>query len=172
MESFTALGTEDVSSVIGAAVNYESKERGTPDPNDNYFSWTVDGSFESNGLSLYAAVVGRHSDNDGASDVDQYGFQTQVSYLFTEKLEPYLRYEYIDYDDNTAFDGSGAAADDLGLLTAGLNYYISGHSAKVTFDVMYAFDSVSISRPLVGLLADEDGEDGQVSIRAQFQLLF
>jgi hypothetical protein len=158
---------------VGGAFHWEAGESGTTavGDDDDFYSWTIDASYENQGLSLSGAVVGLHSELDddsiagGAADTDTHGYVAQIAYNMDSgngrSTEPFFRYEHIDLD----------AAGDATLLTGGVNWYLSGHSAKFTADIVYALDPV-VQDTGLGLLADAATEDGQVALRAQFQLLF
>ena len=81
------------------------------------------------------------------------------------------RFEMICVDD-------GLDTDNLRMITAGMNWYIKGHSAKLTGDIVYCLDEVNAINTMgvglsgIGILTDSEGEDGQFVVRLQFQLLF
>ena len=58
-------------------------------------------------------------------------------------------------------------------VTGGVNWYWSGHAAKFTFDVQYFIDEQPVlvnTRPNIGFIGDDD--EGEVTLRFQFQFLF
>ena len=76
---------------------------------------------------------------------------------------------------------NNADDDEITLITVGLNYYLAGHAAKVTTDVVYALNGIpnpgdlgvnGDALDLLGLLSDEPGRQDQVVWRVQLQLLF
>lgn len=167
----------------------------------DFITWVLDGALEYQGFSLYAAFAGTHiNGNDDMAPIwgttlaaNHYGAMLQASYMVVpDKFEPFVRYEWL----NTDFRGVGApvgpAADvTTNLITFGANYYIKKHQAKLTVDVVMALDPLSgrslgltggttasagnVSPGVTsgrGLLADGVGQDSQVAIRVQFQLLF
>jgi hypothetical protein len=169
---------------LGAALHYEVGETGDGNtsatttqtgPYDNFLQWTVDGLVKYQGLSIMGAVYGWHFDAAGGNplgDLDCYAATAQVSYMIIpDTLEPFVRYEWISVDD--ALD-----TNDLNIVTAGLNYYLKGHNAKLTADVVVVLDNVNGLNTLgtgltgIGILPDAGDEDGQVVGRVQFQLLF
>jgi hypothetical protein len=159
---FSAWSGEEMAVFVGAAVHDETGESGGADIDSD--SWTVDGSIEYNGLSLYAAYV--EADIDGLAatpegTVVQGGYNIPVG---ENSLEPFVRWEQLDVDV--------AGADDVEVLTIGVNYYLDGHNAKFTLDVMMAQDPIPAGNSVTNLLADAAGEDDQTVLRAQFQLLF
>jgi len=183
-KDFTSWTGEDMALFIGGAIDWEVAETGSTGLNDSIFLWTIDAQFEMNGLNVFAAFVMAHTDNEAASgpDVDPLGFVIQGAYNFEfngQNIEPFVRYEFIDLDA----PGGVAFEDEVGLITVGGNWYLKKHAAKVTVDVVFALDSLDalgvaqtsgFSNPGggLGLLPDAPDEDGQVVIRAQFQLLF
>ena len=65
-------------------------------------------------------------------------------------------------------------ADAISVITGGFNYYLKGHAAKFTLDAVFALDplvGIGVSDSL-GLRPDTAGDDEQIAVRAQFQLLF
>ncbi|MEX0744542.1 MAG: porin [Phycisphaeraceae bacterium] len=136
----------------------------------DFFSWTADAKFYVENLALYGAVVGRHATrtSDDADKFDDVGFVAQAGYTLHDKFQPFARFEHLRPD-------SGRDADDVSLITAGVNWFIRGHNAKLTTDVVYALDSLSGfagGSGGLGLLTDDPDEDGQIVWRTQFQLLF
>ena len=161
---FSAWSGEEMAVFVGAAIHDEAGESGGADIDSD--SWTVDGSVEYNGWSLYAAYVEEDVDDDSAATptgtVVQTGYNIPVG---ENNLEPFVRWEELDSDDGT---------DETELLTIGVNYYLDGHNAKFTLDLVMAQDPIgdnSVSS-VTNLLADAAGEDDQTVLRAQFQLLF
>ena len=173
MKDYAAWEGEDFGAFIGAAVHYEVGETGDSAYNNNFVSWTVDGSIESNGFNGSVAVIGLHTDLEHdrevlARDVDLLGIVVQAGYMAVPNtLEPFVRYEFLDVDD--AF---GSGYDDIEIITGGINYYFNKHNAKFTLDVVYALDPLPIREEGLGLQQDDPGADEQVVTRAQFQLLF
>jgi len=179
-EDFTSWSGEDTSVVIGAAGHYEVAETGDTAANGQFWTWTVDASAECHGWNLYGAVVGLHSDeeDDTGIDRDYYGYVLQGGYqLVPDKLEPFLRWEVIDLSpvENTTQD------EEINILTAGLNWYLNKHTAKITTDVVWSLNGIPSANDLgmsahnlglLGLLADDADRNDQVVFRMQFQLLF
>ena len=181
-DDFTAGTGEETSVLLGAAVHYEAAETGGGNNHDSFVTWTVDGSAECSGWSVYLATVGLHIDldNDAAGeDLNLYGALAQVGYqLVPDKLEPFVRWEYIDLSDIPA----NGADQELQFVTAGFNWYLSGHAAKITTDVVWAVHSVPGAFPLgvdgdtldlLGIRGDDSSDiEDQLSLRVQFQMLF
>ncbi len=190
---FTAWEGEPLGAFVGAAMHYEMAESGARGAqvntvNDHVFQWTVDGSAEWNGLNAFVAVAGMHTDGIAAPALDSrdhLGAMGQIGYMvIPNKFEPFARYEWINFD-------AGANDISTNLVTVGFNYYLKKHDAKFTMDLVYALDpitarsgganglatgafpnSASGNSSGLGILRDAVGQDGQVVLRAQFQLLF
>ena len=161
--------------MIGAAIHWEVAEdlpgiTAVP----NFFTWTADLSFEGDGWNVFVAGVGRHNDADtpGTSDQDNYGMVLQGGFYLNEDWELYARYDAIFMDSN-------AANHDLHNFAFGGNWYIHGHGAKFTAEVLWFnqdtvrdADGFSSFAPDTarGLLGQSD--DNEVTVRFQFQLMF
>jgi len=181
MDDFTASESEDAGLLVGAAIHYEVGETGDSSFNNNLFTWTVDAAFECHGWNLFAAVVGlhtqlEHEDRVLASELDWHGVVVQGGYLLPNtKIEPFVRWEYMDFDDFRPglFSSSSVVSyDEANIFTIGANYYLNGHSAKFTVDVMWATDPLPLTASQISLQADDPNSDDQVVIRTQFQLMF
>ncbi len=176
---FESWSGQDTSLFVGGGFHWEKGETGDDFLNNDFIMWTVDASFKTGGFGVYGAVVGLHTMNDDAAqtdDIDVFGFVVQASYLFDDKIEPFVRYDWLDLGDLTV-DGADQS-DDFNALTFGANYYFAKHSAKIQVDVVWAFDPVDpsllsqVNLSSLGLAADTGDNDDQIALRAQFQLLF
>ena len=96
--------------------------------------WTVDATFKSGGLNLSAAFVGANGnydvfDDTGAiddvADYTSYGMVVQGGYRFTDSLEAFGRWEWMNIDNGAATEGSlsSSATDVNNILTFGVNVY-------------------------------------------------
>jgi hypothetical protein len=177
---FTAESNDPTAVKIGAAWHSEHGETGDDGAghDGDFIAWTVDAAFECHGFNLFAALAAINEDADasGVHDQDLYGAVVQGGYRITADLEPFVRYEWIDLDGGNT---NTLADDELNILTVGANYYMKKHAAKLTVDVVWAFDPIpggvdmfGANSDNLGLLADDGTEDEQLVIRAQFQLLF
>ena len=128
-------------------------------------AFTLDASAKFGGANAFAAFIYRNLDS-GSSDMDQYGFVVQGGVFLNDDWEAFARYEWSDFDT--------ASMQDLNVLTLGVNRYWSHHSLKWTTDIGFAFDEVSsaYSSSGSGWRTDTAGEDGQIVLRSQVQLLF
>jgi len=171
----TSWSGNPVGLFLGGAVHYESGDAPNGGAAD-YFSWTIDGSFESGGFGIFGAIVGATVDPDTGGTVDPWGFVVQGSYNINDTVEPFVRFEWIDDDVND---------DETLILTGGFNYYISkNHNAKFTLDVLWfldgdddaalvatGFGANPVGTGLGFSSGDVHTEDNFI-LRAQFQLLF
>lgn len=171
-QGFTAMPTQDQALRVGGAIFFQSGDgtfaTGTGATNDvDLLSFTVDGQWQQNGISVYGAFMLQDFD-DGVTDDTSFGFLVQGGYRWSENDEVFARFEYI-FEDNSAIE-------DFFALTLGYNHYVFGnHNAKFTADVFFIFETVNDTRfasgsPSKGLLPDAG--DPQVGIRAQYQLAF
>ena len=168
---FAAWAEQPTAAFLGAAAHYEIGEGGTDAINRDFFTWTVDATAKHQNLGLFAAVVGRHDLKVGQNEdkFDDFGIVAQLGYMIEIRIEPFVRYEILLPDNSRN-------VDNINVLTAGMNYYLVGHSAKFTADVVYVFDPLDPAfrggSNGLGLLNDAPGQDGQTAVRAQFQLIF
>lgn len=149
---------------LGGAAHYQEGESGTATEQTDLFRWTVDGTLGLGGANLFAAVIGDHVDNTSA--YDRIGVLVQGGYFVTDEVEVIARYEWADLDL--------AGDDTLSIATVGVNYFFHKHAARWTLDVGYAFEPVAskIHSDFAGYRTDGAGEDGQLVVRTQLQLVF
>ena len=176
MKDFAAWDGEGKAIFVGTAIHYEVGETGDDAFNNNFLSWTVEGSVEQGGTNLYAAIVGQHTDLEAAGasgqpsadDVDLLGVVVQAGFMMVpDKFEPFVRYEHVDFDN-----WFGGAFDEVDIVTVGFNYYMKKHAAKFTLDLLYAFDPLPFRDEGLGLQQDDADSDEQMVLRAQYQMLF
>ncbi|UCD74052.1 MAG: hypothetical protein JSV91_09695 [Phycisphaerales bacterium] len=161
---FTSWDDDEFGLLLGAAGHWERAEYGTVSgPEEETLAWTIDAMAEFGNANAFAALVSRHLDVAGR---DQYGVVVQGGIFFVpEEWECFARYEFGDDD---------SAADDLSLVTLGVNRYFARQDLKWTADVGYAFNPVTgfWSSTGAGWREDAADKDGQIVIRVQMQLLF
>ena len=130
------------------------------------FAWTVDASYEANGLHIYGAVAGKHYSNTSTADTDNVGAILQAGYRIPNgRYEPFARGEVLFFDENL-----GYVEDTVKLLTLGTNYHYNSN-VKFAGDLVWAMDPIPTDSLNAGLLAD-GVEDNQVSLRLQVQVKF
>ena len=156
--------------LLGAAVHWQDAQYGSNANNNEQevLQWTVDAALELSGPELSAWVVGRHNDPNSPSSpsFDQLGFVAQGSFNIDNTIEPYVRYEWFD------FDNAIAGNDQFSAVTVGFNYFLNKNGWRWTTDVIYCLDPVPAASTGVGLVADSAGQDGQVALRTQMQITF
>jgi len=159
----SAPDEEGLAVLVGGAAHVQKGESGTIDAEESLSSWTIDAAAEWPGAAVALAFVGRHMEE---ADTDQFGFCAQGGVYVTDDIEVLARYEWADADE--------VGADDLSIITIGANRYMRGHALKLTADAGYAMGSVAdfFTFGGGGWRADEPGEDGQLVVRVQLQLLF
>ncbi len=177
---FTSFRGEAPGLMLGVALHGEGDEYGTRfnatagEGNDDeamMLTWTVDASYECSGINLYAAAVGRHIEQDVAGDRDIFGVIAQGGFFFADEWEAFARYEWGDDD---------GPAEDLSVITVGVNRYFKKHDLKWSADVGYGFNEIgefwaSSSagwREDTGNAEGASGADGQIVVRSQLQLVF
>ena len=174
---FASWPDEPFAFFIGADLHYEAPETGDSDPNNDlneFIEWTVDATMERSGWMAFGSIVQRSSLVTG-EDIDQTGVQALTAYqIIPGKLEPFVRYEYIDFDGFTNVgNGKTAVADSsVNIVSAGGNWYFKRHNAKVTVEVLHALDPIPVAVSSTGLLLDASGNAGQTAVITQLQLLF
>jgi hypothetical protein len=164
-KDFTSPRGSETGLMVGAAVHWQDNKYDQPlIGKTERYTWTIDGSLEGDGWNLFAYVVGNHLDPDVGSSMDQLGIVVQGGYYFTDDWEGFARYEWSDLDTT--------GTDDVSILTMGVNRYFAKHALKWTTDFGYAFDSVPDTEGGIDWREDTPGEDGQIVVRTQFQLLY
>lgn len=168
----TSLGNEESGFMVGAAVHHQGRTtnfRGTDI--DRLTQYTVDLNYEDTDWNATAAFIGRNTKQSVGGTVNDYGFLAQGGVFTSDKLEFFGRYTLL------MPDGDATGDDDFNTITAGFNYYLHGHAAKFAVDGVWYLDDPNMTTMIgfgssteTGLLSTTD--DGQFSIRAQFQLIF
>ncbi len=179
MKDFSSWSGEELAVFVGAALHIEEGETGDAFFNNDFISWTVDASVEYNGWNGFIAIMGMTTDLDGNApagfrEYDLFGIVLQGGYnipIGENSVEPFIRWEFIDFDNAVTASGINNE-DEVNLITFGANFYLDGHNAKASLDVVVATDPIPFGSPATHLLPDALGEDGQVVLRTQFQLLF
>jgi len=172
-EDFTSPMGSEQGFMVGVAGYYQTGQGDTATETD-VFAYTVDASYEADGWNLFAAVMGRDIDMDAGGDGHDYGLVLHGGVYVTEDTEIYGRYSHIFLDDDAVPAGM---EDENAEFAVGVNHYLHGHAAKLSVDVVYYLDEATagIGGPVggntnIGRLGDDD--DGELSIRAQMQLMF
>lgn len=157
---FTARGNKDDLLVLGGGVDV------TQNGDDTEYLHTADVQWENTGgLNAYAAYYGSYIDGD-EDEAYNWGALVQAGYLFMPDWEVFARYDITVFDDEVALVGD--TEDTFHEITAGVNWFIQGHAAKVTFDISYLPSGAPSDQGGLGVLANDDAE---FILRTQFQLL-
>lgn len=161
-EDFTARGNIQDMLVFGAGAFYAQAG------DDNLLLHTFDVQYEYNRLGLYAAYYGAYNEG-GATDDTSYdiGGVLQAGYMLDEhqRWEVFGRYSLVILDSSRPGDD-----DNYHEFTAGVNYYMRGHAAKLTLDATYLPNGVPNDQSNINEL-DPDADGSQFLLRGQFQLL-
>ena len=168
-EDFTTLGNTQDMLAFGAGVDLT--EAGDTDT----LLQTLDAQYERGRLGLYAAYLGRAIEDavvgTGASATNEngydWGFILQAAYLMENKLEPFVRFDYINFDKDLL--PAGTVENKVQEYTVGANYYFKGHNAKFTADVTYLPNGTPVADSGADILVSDD--ESEFVFRAQFQLL-
>ena len=162
---FTSPSGSETGLMVGGALHYQTDEELATQL--DLFVLTGDVQFEFGGANAYAAFVYANAE-DTTIDVSPLAIILQGGYYFTDDWEGFARYEWSDPD------GASSLTDDISIFTVGVNKYFAGHNAKWTTDIGLGLDSIGAAAavPVTGFRADGTGEDGQVVIRSQLQIVF
>lgn len=165
-EDFNTFSGQPQSAFVGAAVRYGNgdDENGS---DTNTFEATVDGSYTNNGLTTYGALFWSRNDNKaGVADSNNYGILAQAGYSINDKWEPFARWEFLK------FNGTGSN-DNFQAVTVGVNYFLNKNRAKITTDLVWAYQNPgSFGGDDLHGMDNLTGEGEALALRAQFQLLF
>ena len=170
-KDLTSFPDERRAIMLGGAVHYQDGEYGTADDELEVLQWTIDVSAEFGGANIFAYVVGRHLDSTTV-ELDQYAFVVQGGYFLADDWEIFGRYEWADDD--------GLSAEDLSVVTVGVNRYFHQHQVKWSTDIGFGLDEVTTTwgdgfigdgGDITGWRTDSAGSDGQVVIRSQLQFV-
>ncbi|HEX8913493.1 MAG TPA: porin [Humisphaera sp.] len=159
-EDFTTIGNKTDTLVLGAGADYT--EAGDTDT----LLHTLDAQYETGPLATYAAFLGRTVKQAGPDRYD-YGFVAQAGYLINGRIEPFVRYDYIHFDQRGI---ASPLENDVHEITLGVNYYFKGHAAKVTADFTWLPNGSPVTNDGGDILATPAGQNEYI-LRLQFQLL-
>jgi hypothetical protein len=154
--------------LLGTAIFYQKNNDSAADPNDERFAVTADIVTELRHVDVFASFIWNSVDpgDPSMAKMSQFGAVIQGGVYVAEDWEVFARYEWSD------FDSAGVA--DLSVVTVGVVRYYNGNLLKWTTDVGVGLNPVdpAFASPRLGWRADAPGEDGQVVVRSQLQLLF
>lgn len=167
--------------LFGVAASTRRQEYGTgdnlppPDFNNAEFDASAiaaDITWKTSGFTLAAwGIYQKMRTNDdgvmGAFDYDQYGAVVRGGVFVSDDIELYAMYEW----GETGMPNTS----NLSALTVGFNWFFHRNDIKWSSDIGYGFNPVAApwaGSGGTGWRADSPGEDGQIVIRSQIQLLF
>jgi phosphate-selective porin OprO/OprP len=178
----------DLQAFVGGGYHYEGAKHGDANaastvrtPLGNFSlgetsEFTIDALLKCHGFGAMGSFYGLYLNDittGGPTSARMYGATVQAGYTIADKVEPFVRYEWISPDQ-----GLTGGANQLNFVTVGANYFIKKHVAKFTLDTVWCLDNVNSGStfltPLTGagISNDAPNRTSQVVIRAQFQLLF
>jgi len=152
--------------------------------------WTVDGQYEGDGWGVFASYSSRNVDNDliagGSVDQTDDTLVIQGNMFISEQAELYVRYDYIQLeDDMAAITPLPATADDTySQFTIGMNYYLvpESYAARFSVDLTFGLDDTTgldargfadaATTGFIGGGGAATGAEDNFMIRGQFSLLF
>ena len=146
--------------------------------------WTADATFKSAGLSLSAAFVGATYSGsvDGfasAQESTSYAFVVQGGYRFTDSLEAFGRWEWLNVEHGAATEDTNpsSATDVNNILTFGVNVY-AGTNMKWTTQFGISLSDIGNSAgdfQLGGAGWNQDANTSnsdQMNVISQLQIMF
>ncbi len=173
-DDFTALGTDETSARFGFGALLDAVE--LDDDGDDDFAYvilaTADFGLETTaGDSLFFAGYFNYADN-GDDDFANFGAEAQYAKVLDADAgwEIFGRYNFVLLDEEIAL-GEGASEDFFHEVTVGVNKYWESHKVKMTVDVSYLFNGTPGGVGSGLGYRPQTGDEGQATIRGQFQLL-
>jgi hypothetical protein len=171
---FTSPPGDPTGALWGIAGHFEESESGAPaftQTTTRIVAGTTDLSFEWGGASAFGALHFTYVDSP--SGMTHFtGIMGQVAMYVAPKWELFARGEYMNFEFGS---GSFGALSDVGIASAGFNYYIEGHDLKWTTDISFGLTDIKIAAQFadpLGFRSNADDTWPQIVFRTQFQLLF
>jgi hypothetical protein len=154
----TALGNKHDLLVIGAGGDWSQNG------DQSIYRPAIDLQWETGPFGVFAGLIGRYTDSNSGSSTFDWGAVAQLGYLINSRWEIFGRYDLLKLDNVAA-----GKEDTFHELTLGVNYYLKGHNAKVTFDGGWLPNGSPSNADAIGVLSN-NGEN-EFYIRGQFQLV-
>ena len=164
-DQFSARGDKQNILVLGGGFDYS--ESGA----NKILFHTVDAQFNTtNGWAFYGAYLAAYRNlytNRGVNPGSYYdsGVLLQAAYLATERLEPFIRWDYTHLDGRAE---PGIIQDNIDEITIGANYYLLGQTAKITVDGTWLPNGSPTDVNYLDIL--QNNSHNEFIVRAQFQL--
>ncbi len=134
LETYPVSGMT-IAGVAWVAVG-ERYAAGTKDRFEGDLRWEH-GPFLFQGEYIFARDV-----NDAGERIDAHGFYAALAWTFLDVLQPCVRAGY--YNPDIDLNGIDEKTDELWEFNVGLNYYISGHDAKLQLSYSrFQFDDLT-----------------------------
>jgi hypothetical protein len=197
-DNLTSMRGEGSGILVGGGINWQRGGQQGAEPYTNntpanangdgeFFSWTIDATWDLGGANLYGAWVmnSSYSLPGGQGDINSYGIVVQGGYFITDAIELFARWEWMNTQNkntNVAGDNisentpNSAFVNNIGTL--GANWYMS-KNVKWTTDFGVSWNPVTFQTGLFGQnIAGADyrtegaNGGGQIVFRTQLQLLF
>ena len=162
---FSALDTKKNLLVLGGGVDYTESGHAAA------LVHVADATFQTkSGLELYGAYLGRATRHLTVGKVNDNTYdwtaRAQASYVFARRWEPFVQYEFINFDHSELASG---AQNRVHAIRAGVNYFLYGHNAKLTGDATYLPNGLPVNDDSSGALLNN--HHNEILARVQFQLL-
>jgi hypothetical protein len=196
----TSLKSDESGLVIGAAIQYYNNRginvEGQYNPSvasiiygdttglttTGAVDWTADATFKSGGMNLSAAFVGSNASyaNNGTASNESfssYGMVVQGGYRFTDSLEAFGRWEWMNIENGAATPGGlpASATDVNNILTFGVNVYAGTNMKWTTQFGISLSDIGSNTADLGGAGWNPDANtsnNDQMNVISQLQIMF
>ena len=203
-DNLTSMRGEGSGILVGGGINWQrggqqsngfgSTANNTPangNADGEFFSWTIDATWDLGGANLYGAWVMNtsYSIPGGNSDINSYGIVVQGGYFITDAIELFARWEWMSTENTSGAGGTTEATANVStntpnnafvnnIGTIGANWYMS-KNVKWTTDFGVSWNPVTFQTGLFGQnIAGADyrtegsNGGGQIVFRTQLQLLF
>lgn len=164
MREFSSPKNEKTAVMVGGAIHFQDPDDDAPGAAVDLLILTLDFSGRFGGTNVFGSLIRASADLSAGSDVNATALLLQGGYRFTDEWEGFARYEWSDTDS--------LSTDNISIVTVGITRFFSGHNAKWTTDIGIGLDPVPFDVPVTGWRVDSAGEDGQIVIRSQFQMVF
>ncbi|MCI0363828.1 MAG: OprO/OprP family phosphate-selective porin [Phycisphaerales bacterium] len=166
VDDFNSFRDDQTSAAIGAGFAYRTDDFVDPNEDDEKsWRWTADASVGTGGATAFVAVVGNHVTEEDGEKFNEIGIVVQGGIFVTKNWEVFAQYAWGDAD---------RPIPDLSVVTVGATHFFAKHDLQWTTDVGYGLQGVAgfWASSGAGWRADLPGQEGQVVVRSQFQLLF
>lgn len=175
-DQFTSRKGSDLAAKLGGAVHWQDGPEAPGFADTELAAYTADLMLKGDGWNLYFAGVGLYTDTDGVGAFNDFGLVAQGGFRITDSFEPFARYDAVIPDsDRVGGDNS------FNTVAVGFNYYFHEQAAKFTMDAQWFMDDTASNALVAGVAGAPagrgigllpSGEENQVALRFQFQLLF